>query len=224
MTTRGPRIEAGLPEPGEDLSAPGEVSGLARPNECQVSVPPNIPRRYPLLSGRARLRQGGLLIPVTRQLQYRHGRTRTPEDTEERLYALNMAMEAEPVATEYIVDQSGERKRVILPVEEYERLLEAAEEGERMKKHPGIGFVSGDEGERRAWVRGTGLDVWELIEMYRIEGRETLFSAHPVSERQLDAALTYYEEYPEEIDGAIEENSRPPEYWMERFPELNWKT
>jgi uncharacterized protein (DUF433 family) len=165
---------------------------------------------------------GGLLISTTRQLQYCHGRTRTPEDTEERLYALSLAVEAEQVAAEYIVDQRGERKRVILPLEEYERLLEAAEEGERMKKHPGIGF-SGDEDSRRAWVRGTGLDVWELIEMYRIEGRETLLSAHPVSERHLDAALAYYEEYPEEIDGAIEENSRPSEYWMERYPEVNWK-
>lgn len=127
------------------------------------------------------------------------------------------------MATEYIVDQNGERKRVILPVEEYERLKEAAEEGEKMRRHPGIGF-KGDEGEPRAWVMGTALDVWELVEMYQIEGRETVLSAHPVSERQLEAALGYYEEFPEEIDPIIEENSKPPEYWMERYPELNWKT
>ncbi len=126
------------------------------------------------------------------------------------------------MATEYIVDQSGERKRVILSVEEYERLLEAAEENERMRKHPGIAFEG--EGEfRHAALAKSVFDVWELVEMYQIEGRETLFSAHPVSEEQLETALRYYEEYPEEIDAIIEENARPPEYWMERYPEVNWK-
>lgn len=123
------------------------------------------------------------------------------------------------VAMEYIVDQSGERKRVILSVNEYERLLAAAEENERMSRHPGIGF-SGGGGSRRAWVRGTGLDVWELVEMHRLEGRETLLSAHPVSERQLEAALRYHEEFPEEIEGIIEENSQPLEYWREKYPDL----
>lgn len=126
------------------------------------------------------------------------------------------------MATEYIVDQSGERKRVILSVEEYERLKGAAEENERMRRHPGIVFEG--EGEfRHATLAKSVFDVWEIVEMYQIEGRETLFSAHPVSEEQLETTLRYYEEYPEEIDAIIEENSRPPEYWMERYPELNWK-
>lgn len=119
----------------------------------------------------------------------------------------------------YLINESGERVGVVLEIEEYERLQEAAEENERMNRHPGIGF-SGDGDSRRAWVRGTGLDVWELIEMYQIEGRETLLSAHPVSERQLEAALGYHEEYPEEIDAAIEENSKPLEYWQEKYPDL----
>lgn len=124
------------------------------------------------------------------------------------------------MSARYIVDDRGERREVILSVEEYERLLEAAEETSRMKRHPGIGFL-GDEGERRAWVMGTGLDVWELIEMYQLEGRRTVISAHPVSERQLEAALGYYAEYPEEIDPAIEENCQPLECWRERYPDLN---
>lgn len=123
------------------------------------------------------------------------------------------------VETEYIVDRSGERKRVILSVSEYERLLAAAEENERMGRHPGIGF-SGDGDSRRAWVRGTGLDVWELVEMCRIEGREVLLSAHPVSESQLEAALRYREEFPEEIEHAMKENSQPLEYWQEKYPNL----
>lgn len=59
--------------------------------------------------------------------------------------------------------------------------------------------------------------------MYQIEGRETLFSAHHISVEQLETVLRYYEEYPEKINSIIEENARPLEYWMERYPELNWK-
>lgn len=124
------------------------------------------------------------------------------------------------MATEYIVDQTGHRKSVILSVEEYERLLEVAEEAQRMRRHSGIGFT-GDEGGRRPWVIGTGLDVWELVELYQIEGRGGVLSAHPVSEKQLEAALRYYREFPSEIDSAIEENSKPLEYWRERHPGLN---
>ncbi|MBA2692453.1 MAG: hypothetical protein H0U65_08165 [Rubrobacter sp.] len=37
------------------------------------------------------------------------------------------------MASEFIVDQSGRRKRVILTVEEYERLVDAAEELEDLR-------------------------------------------------------------------------------------------
>lgn len=37
------------------------------------------------------------------------------------------------MATEFIVDASGNRKRVVLAVEEYERLIEAAEELEDLR-------------------------------------------------------------------------------------------
>lgn len=122
----------------------------------------------------------------------------------------------------YLTNENGERVGVVLEIEEYERLRRAAEEAQRMRRHPGIVFEG--EGElRHATLAKSVFDVWELIEMYQIEGRETLLSAHPISEEQLETALRYYEEYPEEIDAIIEENARPPEYWMERYPELNWK-
>src|SRR5512132_4334339 len=38
------------------------------------------------------------------------------------------------------------------------------EEAARMRRFPGIAF-RGEEPYREAWVIGTGLDVWELIEM-----------------------------------------------------------
>jgi hypothetical protein len=90
-------------------------------------------------------------------------------------------------------------------------LLEAlAEESIRTRRFPGIGF-RGPEHSRRAWVIGTGLDAWEIRELYEGKGRERLLSEHNVSERQPELALSYYEAYPHEIDQALEENAREPE-------------
>ena len=92
-----------------------------------------------------------------------------------------------------------------------------AEESIRTRRLPGIGF-RGPEHARRPWVIGTGLDVWEIMELYEGIGKERLVSEHNVSERQLDLALSYYEAYPREIDEALEENARPPEEWHEISP------
>jgi uncharacterized protein (DUF433 family) len=69
-------------------------------------------------------------------------------------------------------------------------------------------------------VIGTGLDVWEMVELYEGKGRERLLSEHNVSERQLELALSYYEVYPREIDEALEENAREPEEWHEISPSV----
>jgi uncharacterized protein (DUF433 family) len=69
-------------------------------------------------------------------------------------------------------------------------------------------------------VIGTGLDVWELVELYEGMGRERLLSEHNVSERQLEFALSYYGTYPREMDEALEENVRPPEEWHEISPSV----
>jgi hypothetical protein len=124
------------------------------------------------------------------------------------------------MSTRYVVDEKGERREVILSVEEYERLRAAAEENERMSQHPGIVFEGPPE-RRRASLLGSVFDVWEVVDLYRGKGRERLFSEHPVSERQLRLALAYYEAYPQEIDAFIEENDRPAEYWQEQYPDLN---
>ena len=101
------------------------------------------------------------------------------------------------------------------------RMLERlAEEALRMRRFPGIVF-RGPEHRRRASIAGTGMDVWELFMLHEAEGRETLLGAHPVTERQLDVALAYYREYPEEIDRFLEEIDRPPEYWQKLHPGLN---
>ncbi len=110
-----------------------------------------------------------------------------------------------------------ENRRTKLPKS---ALLEAlAEESIRTRRFPGIGF-RGPENSRRAWVIGTGLDVWEMVELYEGKGKERLLFEHNVSERQLELALSYYEAYPHEIEEAFEENSRTPEEWHEISPSV----
>ncbi len=110
-----------------------------------------------------------------------------------------------------------ENRRTKLPKSALLEIL--AEESIRTRRFPGIGF-RGPEHSRRAWVIGTGLDVWELVDLYEGKGRERLISEHNVSERQLDLALSYYETYPREIDEALEENARAPEEWHEVSPSV----
>ena len=89
-------------------------------------------------------------------------------------------------------------------------IIEAlAEEGARMRRFPGIAF-RGPEHGRRAWLLGTALDVWEVVEAYQALGSiEALLQAGDVPERQVRLALAYYEHYPDEIDRAIAENQAP---------------
>lgn len=122
----------------------------------------------------------------------------------------------------YVVDEEGERREVILSVEEYERLRVAGEEKEKMERHPGVVFEGPPE-RRRASLSGSVFDVWEVVDLHRGKGRERMFHEHPISKRQLEVALSYHEAHPEEVDAFIEENNRPPEYWMELYPELDMK-
>ena len=126
----------------------------------------------------------------------------------------------EEMEARYLTDESGERIGVVLDVAEYERLRRSAEETARMELHPGIAF-RGTEDSRRAWVPGTALDVWEIVAGYEEMGRERVLEESSISGDRLDAALAYYKAHPDEIDQKIEANSRPPEYWQERYPNLN---
>lgn len=84
--------------------------------------------------------------------------------------------------------------------------VQLLEEGVRRRRVPGIVFTDGAIG-RRATVAGTGLDVWEVIGTWLEVGRdrERLRKAFEwLSERQLDAALLYYDYYPQEIDERLE--------------------
>jgi uncharacterized protein (DUF433 family) len=97
---------------------------------------------------------------------------------------------------------------------------ELAEEAAKTRLHPGIAFRGRP---RRAWVIGSGLDVWEIIEMLRsYDGdEESLLTNHPLlNVRRLRAAQAYAEHFPEEIESLIEENHRPLEELLELYPFL----
>jgi uncharacterized protein (DUF433 family) len=101
---------------------------------------------------------------------------------------------------------------------------ETLSEAEKMRRVPGIVFADGPVG-RRARVAGTGLDVWEIINEYRICGHDRAAVAEvfeTLSLEQLQAAYDYYEAFPKEIDERLaSEEKITPEYLRARFPQPN---
>ena len=94
------------------------------------------------------------------------------------------------------------------------------EEAARMRRFPGVAF-RGEEPYREAWVIGTGLDVWELIEMLQdYDGSvERLLEDHDnVSRRTVELAQAYYAGYPAEVDEKIADNRRPLSELRELHP------
>jgi len=98
-------------------------------------------------------------------------------------------------------------------------LEELASEAERSRRYPGIGF-RGPDSSRRAWVLGTSLDVWELIQAFQDSGAdaEAMLAGSELVRRQLEIALAYYREFQAEIDEAIAANRTPIEGLREEYP------
>jgi hypothetical protein len=93
-----------------------------------------------------------------------------------------------------------------------------ADEALRMRLFPGIAF-RGADWERRAWVIGTALDVWQIVDAYKdIKSVERMAAGGAADERQIRLALDYYGLFPEEIDAAVAENRRPLDHLEEEFP------
>jgi uncharacterized protein (DUF433 family) len=95
------------------------------------------------------------------------------------------------------------------------------EEGIRMRQFPGIGF-KGPDGDRRAWVIGTGMDVWEIIEAYKDYGEslERLMQDSDVPESLIRLALAYYAAHPEKIGEAVAANDMTFEQAQRILPTL----
>jgi hypothetical protein len=85
-----------------------------------------------------------------------------------------------------------------------------AEEALKARLFPGIAF-RGDDYNRRAWLMGTSLDVWQVIEAYQDFERDfdRMIAETDIGERELRTAVNYYERFPEEVDAFVELNRRP---------------
>jgi len=92
------------------------------------------------------------------------------------------------------------------------------EEAARARRFPGIAF-RGDDARRRAWVIGSGLDVWEMAQMVEDFGStKKLVAETQLTPAQVRLALAYRDAYPAEIDEAIAGNRRPLEELRTLFP------
>lgn len=95
-----------------------------------------------------------------------------------------------------------------------------AEEGLRCRRFPGLAF-RGSDWNRRPWVIGTALDVWEIVAAFRrFDSPEEMAAATDLSEAQIRLALAYHAEHPEEIDAAIRESETPLERLQREFPTI----
>jgi uncharacterized protein (DUF433 family) len=80
-------------------------------------------------------------------------------------------------------------------------VTEMVTEAIKMRRVPGIVFADGATG-RRARVEGTGIEVFEVIQVYELFDRdlEKVQENLPQLDRdQVDEAVAYYEAYPDDI-------------------------
>ena len=100
---------------------------------------------------------------------------------------------------------------------------ELLEEAIKAHRSPGIIYSEGVRG-KRARIAGTGIEVWEIIAVYKSSGqtfKRLRLSYHWLTEQQIKAALGYYSLYREEIDALIAENDQwTPESIKQKYPFL----
>lgn len=88
-----------------------------------------------------------------------------------------------------------------------ERLID---EGLRMEDHPGIVFRDGPAGRRAALA--VGPDVWQVVQTLKetgLGGEQAIAATAEwgnLSHAQVNAALRYYVDFPEEVDEKIDHN------------------
>lgn len=96
-----------------------------------------------------------------------------------------------------------------------------AEEALRTRRFPGIAF-RGTDWNRRPWVIGTALDVWEIVAAVRdFDSPRGAADATDLTEPQVRLALAYYEAFPLEVDDTIAENTRPLEQLRREYPAID---
>jgi hypothetical protein len=71
-------------------------------------------------------------------------------------------------------------------------------------------------------VIGTALDVWEVVAATRgFDSPQSAADATDLAEAHVRLALAYYEAFPQEIDDAIADNSRPLEQLRREYPAID---
>jgi uncharacterized protein (DUF433 family) len=96
-------------------------------------------------------------------------------------------------AVKEIADKTGQDAESLV--------AEMVTEAIKMRRVPGILFADGATG-RRARIGGTGIEVFEVIDAYEIFGRDREKLEQDLKQLdsdQIDAALAYYEAFPEDI-------------------------
>ncbi len=91
----------------------------------------------------------------------------------------------------------------------------------RMQQFPGIVFVDGPTG-RRAHLAGTGLDVWEVVDLLQeYRSVSALCKQFPrLSPMSARIAQAYAEAYPDEILARRASNAKTPKQVKARVPWL----
>ncbi len=138
-----------------------------------------------------------------------HGIRGTPEDPEGRAFSVRFTG-----PTDRMVEEEARRTRRSKSV-----IVESlTDEAIRMRRFAGIGF-RGEDAARRPWVIGSGLDIWEIIQMLDDFGSiDRLAEETQLTERQVRLAIAYRDSYPEEIEEAIAQNRRTAAEWHELYP------
>lgn len=97
-----------------------------------------------------------------------------------------------------------------------------ADEALRMRLFPGIAF-RGVDWERRPWIIGTALDVWEVIAALHDFGDsvERMAAESDVSERHIRLAQSYHARFPADIDDSIARNSLSIKELQSSFPTID---
>lgn len=96
----------------------------------------------------------------------------------------------------------------------------AGEEAAKTRLAPGIAFRGSP---RRAWAIGSGLDVWELVDLLASYGgdEQKLRANHPlVSDGHLRVARAYAVRFPAEVEAFLEESRRPLDELRSLYPFL----
>ena len=123
----------------------------------------------------------------------------TTDTAKTQPFSIRLSPEANTLVAEEI-RRSGHSRSVVVE--------ELTEEAAKTRLHPGIAFRGKP---RRAWVIGSGLDVWEIVELeHSYQDDDLLRESHPlVTRRHLRSARAYAQQFPDEIESLLAENQRP---------------